>query len=307
VRAFVLSKIGEAPQLEDIAEPVAGPGEEVLAVLAAGVNPVDLVMADAPFGADLPLPRTMGIEAVVAVDGQPAYAEGVVVPHGSFADQTVVAAGSTFALPSELDPVEALGFGISGLAGWLALEMEANVQPGETVIVLGATGPAGQVAMQAARLLGATRVVTTTRSESARQALQSRGADEVVVLGHDDDGARLLEATNGGADVIFDPLWGPTLVAALAAAKPGARSVSIGMTSSPAVELPFMSMFRKRLSTYSNWGTDPERKRAAFLTMAKHARAGELVIDVEVLSLDEAPNAWARQATSPHVKLVLTT
>jgi hypothetical protein len=79
------------------------------------------------------------------------------------------------------------------------------------------------------------------------------------------------------------------------------------MSSSSVVELPYMVMFNKRLSTYTNWGTAPERKRAAFLTMAKHVRAGELVVDTETLSLDEAPKAWAQQATSPHVKLVLTT
>jgi NADPH:quinone reductase-like Zn-dependent oxidoreductase len=307
VRAFVLSEIDQAPQLEDIAEPAPGPGEVVLPVLAAGVNPVDLVMAATPFGTDLPFPRTMGIEAVVEVEGQPAYAEGVVVPHGSFADTTVVAADSTITLPDGLEPVEALGFGISGLAGWLAMESAAHVRQGETVIVLGATGPAGQVAMQAAKLLGAGRVVAATRTSIAEARLLAKGADEVVVIGQNDDRDRLLEATNGGADVIFDPVFGQTLVAALAASKPGARSVSIGMASSSVVELPFMAMFRKQLSTYSNWGTDPELKRAAFLTMAKHARAGDLVVDTESLSLDDAPKAWAQQATSPHVKLVLTT
>ena len=136
----------------------------------------------------------------------------------------------------------AAALGNSGLAAWLALEWRAGLEPGETVLVLGATGAVGNVAVQAARLLGAGRVVAAARGGERLERLLERGADEVVDLdGEEDLAAALKEATKGGAQVIVDPLLGRAGAAAMKAAALDARHIQVGHMAAPTVELPAMS------------------------------------------------------------------
>lgn len=110
------------------------------------------------------------------------------------------------------DDAVAASLGNSGQAAWLALEWRAKEHPGETVLVLGASGALGRVAIQAARLLGAGRVVGADRNADRLASIAALGCDATVVLGDDSDGdhlpAELLQAAQGGADVVIDLLWG---------------------------------------------------------------------------------------------------
>ncbi len=302
MRAFVLHEIGSVPRLEDVDEPAAGNGQAVVTVSAAGLNPVDLKQAADGAGV---LPRAVGNEAVVRLDGVRRYAERTTSPNGSLAERAVVDPALLVDLPHEVGDADALAIGIAGLAAWVSLETAARLQPGETVLVLGASGAVGQVAVQAARLLGAARVVSVGRDRAALARSLERGADEAVELGSSDDTAALLEATHGGADVVLDPVFGPPLVTALRATRPGARVVSIGSSAMPEATVPFAALRGRSMLTYSNQLADAEVKRAAYTRMLAHLLSGELRVEAEVVGLEQAPSAWQRQASAPRTKLVI--
>jgi NADPH2:quinone reductase len=138
------------------------------------------------------------------------------------------------------------------------------------------------------------------------ELLRSRGADETVVLGGPDDAANLLDATRGGADVVYDPLWGPPFVAALQATKPGGRTVSVGRSAGAhGATIPVFSFLGKTMLSYRNGGTDPQVVRRAFERMLGHVAAGELVVETAVHPLAAAGDAWAAQRATPHGKVVL--
>lgn len=302
MKAFLLDRAGGEPRLADVPEPVAGDGHAVVRVLAAGVNPVDLLQAADP---GRPVPRVVGNEAVALVDGQRSYAERTVAPHGSFAEKAVVDPALAIPLPDDVDDDAALSIGIAGIAAWMTLHRVAVLQPGETALVLGATGAVGRNAVQVARLLGAGRVVAAGRNAERLAELADLGADATVALGGDDDAAALAEATRGGADVVLDVVYGRPLVAALRATRQGARVVSAGRSAGTEATIPFDALRGRTLLTHSNQLTDPAPKREAFLWLLERLRAGDLTTSTRVLPLAEAPEAWALQRTSPGTKLVL--
>jgi NADPH2:quinone reductase len=266
--AFVLHPVGDEPQVEEIAAPLATEdGQAMVPVVAAGVNPVDLVMAGPMFADYLPVPRVVGMEAVVELGGAAAYVESVAWTHGSFAEFTVIDPRAAIALPEGLAVEQAFTIGVSGLAGWLALTA-GDLRAGESVLVLGANGAAGQVAVQAARLRGARSVAGVAREHGPLADLL-RDADLVIdAAGHD-----LLSAALA---------VGHKRIVSIAAA-PGTDGVI----------------------AYNNFERSTDEKRAAFLTMAHHVAAGELVVPTRTFPLTDALTAWRAQATSPHCKQVI--
>jgi len=172
-------------------------------------------------------------------------------------------------------------------------------------VVLGTTGVSGRVALQAAKLLGAGTVVIAGRDGDALKKLQSLGADHIAVLGGDDDAATLRDAAGGGADVVFDPLFGAPLVAAVKALNPGGRSVTIGMSASAVAEIPFAAFLGQSLLSHTNMTTSADLKRAAFSRLVGHVAAGEIVTETEDIPLEGAEEAWSRQQEGPKQKLVI--
>lgn len=305
MKGFLLEAADADPRLVDVPDPVAGDGRAVVSVVAAGVNPVDLAQAADRSRA---VPRVVGNEAVVALDGVRAYAERTVPPHGSFAEKAVVDPRLVIPLPDDVDDDVVLAIGIAGIAAWMALQRVAALRSGETVLILGATGAVGRNAVQVARLLGAGRVVAVGRDAGRLEALRSLGADATITLGGEDEGAALLEATDGGADVVLDLVYGAPLVAALRATRRGGRVVSAGRSAAAnEASLPFDALRGRTLLTHSNQLTEPSPKREAFLWLLDRVRAGELTVSTRVLPLGAAAEAWALQRASPGTKLVLRT
>jgi NADPH:quinone reductase-like Zn-dependent oxidoreductase len=303
MRGFLLESVGGVPRLTDLPVPTSPGPNLVVPVLAAGLNPVDLKMAGDPA---IDVPRVVGNEAVVELDGVRAYAERTVVPHGSCAEQAVVDPERTIALPREVSDEEALAVGIAGLAAWVSLESSAGLQAGETVVVLGATGAVGRIAVQVARLLGAGRVVAAARDTERLAELRKLGADATVVLRDSEhDAAALQAATGAGADVVLDPVFGRPLLAALRATRRGARVVSIGASAGGVAEVPFAALRGRSMLTYSNQLTPAETKRLAYEQLLAHVAAGRIQVNTEVAPLERAGEAWQRQAAGPGTKLVL--
>ncbi|HEX4033377.1 MAG TPA: zinc-binding alcohol dehydrogenase family protein [Solirubrobacteraceae bacterium] len=296
--AVVVRDADTPPAFEEFDDPRAGEGQFVVDVLAAGLNPVDLAMIGS--GA---LPAVPGNEGVARTPGGGrAYFERTIAPFGSFAQRALVAAELPIALPDELSTADALAIGIAGLAGWLALDRAAALRPGESVLVLGASGAVGQIAVQAARLLGASRVVAAAREPCAVEDL---GADAIVELTGDYPAA-LRDAAGDGFDVVIDPLFGKPLEAALTASAPGARLVSVGASAGATAEIERSGLVGRTLLTHGNRTTPVDVKREAYLRMCGHVLAGELSVVSEEVPLERFAEAFARQRAHPHVKLVLT-
>ena len=304
MRAAVLHELGTIPAFTDFQEPRAEGGHEVLEVLLAGLNPVDLYIAAGMYGA-VALPCIAGLEGIARLDdGRRVYFNDPPKPFGSMAPFAPVDLSRSLAVPEGLDAGLAVSLGIAGLAAWLPLTWRANLQPGETVLVLGATGVVGQIGVQAAKLLGAGRVVAAARNRAVLEDLRARGADEIVVL-EGDYAAALKDAAGDGYDVVLDPVYGEPLEAALAATVLGARIVTVGANAGMTATIPITSIYGRTWIGHSNGQAPLEIRREAFARMAGHALAGEIVVDVEQLPLSRIEDAWQRQAHGPYHKITV--
>ncbi len=308
MRAAVLKEYG-VPVAGEFEEPSAGPEEAVVDVLAAGLNPVDVAICAGRFYAGKPpLPSVAGREGVGMLDGRRVYFDGPVVPFGSMAEYALVDPRSTYRVPEGVSDGVAVALGISGLAAWLALTWRADLKPGEHVLVLGASGVLGQIAVQAAKLLGAGRVVAAARSPEGLERCMELGADASVRLeGSGELSGALTQAAEGRIDVVLDPLWGEPLVAALGAASFGARIVQIGAGAGAEATIPSAAIRGKMLVLmgHTNFAAPPEVKAEAYRRMAEAAVTGEIRVEVDPLELDQVGEAWQRLAAGSHRKIVL--
>ncbi len=310
MRAAVLHAYGTVPEVGEFRDPVAEPGAVPLEVAAAAVNPVDVRIASGVYPLErLEPPYVAGKEGVGRRDdGGLVYFDKRVPPFGAFAERTLIEAGHGYPVPAGLDPALAVCLGVSGLAAWLGLEWRGRLTPGETVLVLGASGVVGLIAVQAAKLLGAGRVVAAARNESALARAAELGADALVPLGREDLEAALLDASGGeGYDLVLDPLWGEPAVGAMGAVKRFGRMVQLGQSAGDQATVSSAAIRNKpiELIGHTNFAASEERKAAAYAHLASHALAGELTVPIERLGLDDVPDAWARVGASPHAKLVV--
>jgi NADPH2:quinone reductase len=166
------------------------------------------------------------------------------------------------------------------------------------VLVLGATGTAGAVALQAARLLGASRVVGAGRDPERLERARDLGADEAVPLEGDELADRLRDACGGdGPTLVVDLLWGEPVATATGAAAPGARIVHVGQSAGPEAALLSSHVRGKQLSIlgHSNFAMSPDERRRAYTELADHVAAGRIRIDVETFPLERVADAWAAQ------------
>jgi NADPH2:quinone reductase len=308
MRAAVLHEYG-VPRAGEFEEPVAGPERAVVEVLAAGVNPVDATISAGRFYGGRPtLPSVVGREGVGTLDGERVYFDAPVAPFGSMAERALIDPRVAYRIPDEVDDGLAVALGISGLAAWLALTWRAQLRAGEHVLVLGASGVVGQIAVQACKLLGAVRVVAAARSRAGLDRALELGADAAVRLGEPDDlPAALAEAAAGRIDVVIDPLWGEPAAAAIDAASFGARVVHLGASASPQATVSSAAVRGKTLLImgHTNFAAPPEIKADAYGRMTQAAVRGELRIEVLPMPLERVEEAWRRLQASAHGKIVL--
>lgn len=313
MRAAILTELGEAPRVGEVPEPVPGDGEVLLEVLAAPLNPLDVNVGSGRFyGGHPPLPYVPGAEAVGRLDGRLVWVFGGGLGmrrNGTFAEAVAVPREAAIPVPDGADPAVAAALGIAGVAGWLPLAWRAPVRAGETVLVLGATGTVGHVAVQAARLLGAARVVAAGRDGGRLERAREAGADATVQLTEAPALAERLRAACGGdgANLIVDVLWGDVVGTALAVAAPGARVVHVGQSAGGDAKLTSSDVRGKQLDVlgFSNFAVPREVLAPEYQRLVELAIRGDIIVDVEAVSLDEVAEAWRRQAEGPDRKLVL--
>jgi NADPH2:quinone reductase len=306
MRAAVLTALNTPPVVQDFAEPQAGPGNRVVSILAGAGSPTELMRASGAYGAFTP-PSIVGGEGIGRLqDGSRVYFGHSLNPYGAWAERTVVAETEIWPIPDTVSDGLAVALGTSGTGALIPLE-EARIQPGDSVLVLGASGPLGQIALQLARHLGAGKVVAAARNRAALDRLRTRGiADDIVQLGAGDDERALKAPAGKGYNVVLDAIFGPPAEAALRATAPGARMMSIG------VQAGFtMSVSLRDLVTRSHIGVGTGQRpvaerRAAFNRLIDLGSSGRLAVDVTAFTLDEAPAAWEAQRNSPHGKIIVT-
>lgn len=309
MRAAIIDAYGATPRAGDFPAPDPGPGQMVVEVSAAGLNPSDIRTASGTFyGERPPIPYVAGAEGIGRrPDGTRIYFDSPVRPMGSFAERTVLPEGAGIPVPDAVDDATAIACGVAGAAAWLALEWTGGLRPGEDVLVLGAGGGVGQIAVQAARLLGARRVVAAARSESALERAEQLGADATVRLAGDDLAGVLAAALPGGVDLVIDPLWGAPAVAALAQLKPHGRLVQLGESAGAEAPIPSGPVRGRLLQIrgHTNFHAPADVRRAAYERLLAHVAAGELTAAVARVPLDAVADAWEQQRGSPGRKLVI--
>jgi NADPH2:quinone reductase len=320
VKAALIREIGGLPELAEADAPERDAGRAFVQIHAVPLNPLDVVLASGKHYLGPPetpyVPGSEGVGTIVEGDrlepGTRVYISddglGGRGRNGTLAEFATVVEEEALPLPDGVSDELAATCGTAGLAGWLPVAWRAETGPGDRVLVLGCTGTVGLAAIQAAKVMGADRVVGTGRRSEGLEAARKAGADAVVSLDDPNLAAALKEASGGdGPTVVIDPLWGEPVVAALEAAAPGARIVQIGQSAGLTATLTSGVVRGKQLEIYgySNFVVPAETRRAAYVELVGHAARGEVGFPIETYPFDGVSEAWERQVSGPGAKLVV--
>jgi NADPH:quinone reductase-like Zn-dependent oxidoreductase len=305
MQAAVVEALGQPPRYKEFPDPVARAGEVVVQLRAAGLHPIVKAMASGTsYLSTAEVPMVPGVDGVgTLVGGSRVYFAFVRKPWGTMAEHAVAPRQMCIQVPASLDDLQAAAIANPGMSAWLSLKDRAGVTAGETVLVLGATGVAGRLALQVARYLGARRVIAAGRNVAA---IATGDTDGIIALDEPEGAVReafAVEAASG-IDVVIDYLWGrPTelLLEALAkgfraSATRRTRLVEVGESAGKAITLPGATLRSVDLSiTGSGFGAVPmERVLAAIPTLFSLAAAGSLKVAVEPAPLADVETAWSR-------------
>jgi NADPH:quinone reductase-like Zn-dependent oxidoreductase len=306
MKAAIVLGAGQTPVYADFAEPVPAARETLIAVSAAAISQVVKSRASgAHYSASGRFPFVVGIDGVGRRDdGSRVYFVLPKAPNGSMAERTVVPSAQCVALPDELDDVTAAAIANPGMSSWAAYTERARLTAGETVLVNGATGTAGRLAVQIAKHLGAGKVIATARNAKALESLAALGADVTIPLVEDEAAleSRLREQFAAGVDVVIDYLWGKSaerLLIAGAKAGPDAvpiRFVQIGSVSGSDIVLPSAVLRSSAIALMgSGIGSIPlARMVNAIDGLLRATVAGGFKIATNPIPLSQVEQAWPK-------------
>ncbi len=232
MRAIQITEFGgpETLVVRDLADPVAGDGQQVLDVLAAGINYADTHQTENSYLAKQRLPFIPGSEVVV--EGEDGRRLVGLLGSGGYAEKVAADPRRLFPVPDGVSAAAALTTLVQGATAWHLLRTSAHLQEGETVVVHAGAGGVGTVAVQLAKRWGAGRVIATASTEQKRQLALDLGADVVVDSTVEDLTAALREANGGdGVDIVLEMTGGPVFDQSLAALAPLGRLATFGMAS----------------------------------------------------------------------------
>jgi NADPH:quinone reductase len=337
VRAAVVEALGRPPAPAEVPEPRRGPGEALVRIRAAALNPVELHIWNGHFFDGPPQPPyVIGLEGVGVVEEGERLAPGTRVRvefvhpgygrDGAVADYAVApeepdasdraSQASVAPIVDELPDTQAAALGVPVFTALMCLERAQAAGAsldGAHVLVTAATGAVGMVAVQLAKLMGAARVVAAGRNPERLERARSLGADATVELGAGDQPdelrARFAAAAGERLDIVLDPLWGEPARAALDALTRDGVYVSFGQAASPVAELSAIPMRNRRVTVVGHsgaWATPQERGAALTRAHELAARAATpLELDTEEVSLEEIGSAWERLSGSAGRRLVV--
>ncbi len=308
MNAAVVRAYDVPPSYTTFEDPVAGERELLVTVTAAGLHPIVKSLANGThYGSTGVFPFVPGVDGVGRLeDGRRVYFGVVRPPFGTFAAKTVTGASMCVQLPEGLPDEVAAGLANPGMSSWAALAARAKFVAGESVLILGATGSAGRLAVQIAKRMGARRVVAAGRNPEALEKLKALGADEVISLelGRDELVAAFRkEIVGDGVDVVLDYLWGAPAEAVLAAiaqkglshAAPRIRFVQIGNSAGPTITLAGATLRSSGVELLgSGFGSASMTEIfAAIGEMFKEAAKTPFVNEVKTVALKDVGALWA--------------
>lgn len=304
MKAAIVLGAGRTPVYGEFSEPVASPGEQRIAVTAAAMSSVAKSLASgAHYSSSGRFPFVAGFDGVGRLaDGRRVYFALPRAPYGSMGEWTVASSAHCVALPDGLDDVTAAAIANPGMSSWAAYKERAMLSAGETVLVNGATGTAGRLAVQIAKHLGAARVIATARNLEALKSVAANGADVTIPLVQDAAALENVfkEQFAAGVDVVIDYLWGPSAERLLtAAAKAGKdavpiRFVQVGAVSGPNIALPSAALRSSAITLMgSGIGSIPFDRLLNAVGGLLHATAAcGFEIAAKSLPLTEVEHAW---------------
>lgn len=260
MRAYHLPAKGAEPILTDLPRPTPGPGELCLRIAACGLNFADLLMIKGAYQDTPEPPFTLGMEVAGVVEalgpGTDGPAPGTRVAvfggQGGLADYGCFPAARAVPLPDTMTFAEAAAFQVAYGTSHVALDHKARLQPGETLLVLGAAGGVGLTAVEIGKHMGA-RVIACARGADKLAVAQQAGADHLIDAATENirDTCRAL----GGVDVVYDPVGGDQFTAAMRACNPEARILTIGFASGEVPQIPANHLLVKNISVMGlYWG-----------------------------------------------------
>ena len=317
MNAAVVTSFAEPPHYQrfEVPEPSAE-GEVLAEVLAAGLHPrVRTGAAGKHYTSSGTLPMIPGIDGVGRLpDGRLVYFAAADDVLGTMADQAVVDPRRAVELPDGADVAKVAAAMNPAMSSWVALRRRVPLKPGQSVLILGATGNAGAMAVQVARRLGAGRVVGAGRDQARLQALLPAGADEVVRLTDDADAtASALAAAAAETDIVVDYLWGkpamqaiPALLAARSDRSRALDWIQIGAITGPTIELPSAALrsANLRLQGSGQGSVSPRTYLAELPSLMAEITAGTIAVSAEEVPLAEVESVWTRKE-SPGERTVL--
>jgi NADPH:quinone reductase-like Zn-dependent oxidoreductase len=307
MHAAVVTSFAEPPHYQQFEVPQPASGDEVLVdVLAVGLHPrVRTGAAGAHYTSTGALPMIPGTDGIGRLpDGRRIYFVADDDTLGTMADKAVANTGRAINLPDDVDAATVAAAMNPAMSSWVALRRRVPLESGQSVLVLGATGNAGAMAVQIAKLLGAGRVIGAGRDPERLQALTSLGADEVVPLTSDSSAtARALGAAAGESDVVIDYLWGKpaeqAITALLTARSDRSRAlnwIQVGAMAGPTIELPSAALRSANLRIQGNG--QGAVSAGAYLTelpsLVDEISAGTIAVKPNVLPLADVEAIWTR-------------
>ena len=304
MKAAVVRSFDAPPRYEDFDLPPSTDSDEwVVDVLAAGLHPRVRSGAAGRHYADEPvLPMIPGVDAVGRTpDGKLVYCVVHDTPYGTMAQQVVADRRRCIPLPDGADTALIAAAMNPGMSSWIALRLRAPIQKGQSVFILGATGNAGRMALQIAKLLGAGRVVGAGREVSR---LESSGADEIVSLHGDREAvAEAIGKAAGESDIVLDYLWSEPAAQAMTALVKARRDrsrpldwVQIGAITGPTLDLPseLLRSTNLRVMGSGQGSVAPRAIVAELPSLVSELLAGRIPVDVVKLPLSQVEQAWNR-------------
>ena len=320
MKAAVVTAAGRTPVYSDFPTPTAKPGEELISVRASALSQFSKSRASGShYSSGGGFPLVAGSDGVgVTQDGKRVYFVLPEAPFGALAEFCPVISNKCVKLPDALDDITAAAIANPGMSAWAALVERAHLAPGETVLVNGATGTAGRLAVQLAKHLGASKIIATGRNAEELEELKNLGADIVIpfTLGTlHPSGAKEYENSlkhvfASGIDVVIDYLWGEsakTVIVAIAKAVEDAKPVRfvhvVGASREENIELPGAAL---RSSAIMLMGSGVKSVPMSVLLQAirsvfEAVQPAGLKIATKVVPLSQVEEVWEKAPGKPRV------
>jgi NADPH:quinone reductase-like Zn-dependent oxidoreductase len=322
MKAAVLHEFGSLPRYEDFAAPTAGAGDVLIHVKAVALENFDKMAAQGVHYAGKRMfpqfPAIVGHSGVGTVeDGTLVAFGGSRPPYGTMAEMAVVPkeyAGYLSPVPEGVDAGLAAALPASALTSYLPLKWGAKLEPGQNVLILGATGVSGKLAVRIAALLGAGKVVAAGREAPILDSLPEMGAGAIIDLKQPDDEVcdAFAREAGDGYDIILDFLWGhPTelLFRAITPNEAGfarhrTRYIQIGQAAGAVISFPAEALRTSGLELAGVGNVPPGVLPQALEQIWQWVREEKLTTDIEKVDLSCVAEAWLRKTTGKRIVIV---